>query len=163
VVFLIAGEGRLRGSLERIVARRGLEGHVRLLGFRRDVPDLIAAADILAVSSLWEGMPNVVLEAMAGAKPVVATDVEGCREIVQPERTGLLVRPRDARALAEGILSLVEHSEKRKQMGLAGQKHVKGHFALGRMVQGNVHLYLDQLRQSEPPSPHSIWRRKRPA
>ncbi|NOZ20293.1 MAG: glycosyltransferase [Planctomycetes bacterium] len=160
-LFLIAGEGGMRNSLERIAATRNLESRVRFLGFRRDVPRLISAADVFVVSSLWEGMPNALLEAMAGAKPVVATDVEGCREIVQPEQTGLLVPPRDARALAEGIVSLLENSETRKAMGRAGRKHVEEHFTLRQMIQNNVLLYVNHVRRAAGPASLDIWRHKR--
>ncbi|MEW6358241.1 MAG: glycosyltransferase [Planctomycetota bacterium] len=161
-IFVIAGEGRLRGSLERIVAKKNLREHVRFLGFRHDAPGLIAAADIFVAPSLWEGMPNALMEAMAGARPVVATDVEGCREVVVPGRTGLLVPPRDARSLAEGILSLLENSEMRKNMGRVGRGHVQEHFALREMIQTNVSLYGKLLRHG-PCAPHEIWRRRGPA
>ena len=101
--FAITGEGPSRGLLERRIAALGLRGHFRLCGFSSDVGSFIAALDVFASSSVWEGLPLAVVEAMLLGKPVVATDVGGNSELVVPGRTGRLVPARDARALATAI------------------------------------------------------------
>jgi glycosyltransferase involved in cell wall biosynthesis len=105
----IAGEGPLLGELTALADRLGLADRVRFLGVRDDVPRLLAAADALVLASAWEGLPNVVLEAMAAGLPVVATDVGGVAQMVDDDRTGYLVPPRDPEALAramEKVMSL---------------------------------------------------------
>jgi glycosyltransferase involved in cell wall biosynthesis len=106
-VVAIAGVGAARIALEALAARLGLGACVRFLGRRDDVPDLLAAADALVLSSAWEGSPNVVLEAMAAARPVVATDVGGVRELVEPGGTGLVVPARDPAALADAMQTMM--------------------------------------------------------
>ena len=103
---MLAGEGPLRGEIEERVKSAGLEGRFRLLGLRRDVPELLRALDLLVLPSGREGLPNIVLEAMASGVPVVATDVGGTGELVIEGKTGSLVRPGDAEALARAILAL---------------------------------------------------------
>lgn len=159
--FVIAGEGPLRDGLERFAARKGIAERVRFLGFRKDVPNLIAGCDLLVVPSLWEGMPNVILEAMAGGRPVIATDVEGCRELVAPGRTGVLVPKGRPRALAEAILSFRSDEAKWREMGRAGHQRAVREFTLRRMIDANISIYLDQLRLSEGSFPADLWRRKR--
>ena len=100
--LVIAGDGPQRESLEAQVTSMGLTGHVHFLGERRDVTPLLQTVDVGALSSDWEGMPLFVLECMATGTPVVATNVGGLPEIVEHDRTGLLVPPRDPAALAAG-------------------------------------------------------------
>jgi glycosyltransferase involved in cell wall biosynthesis len=108
VWFAVAGEGPSRGLLERRIAALGLAERFRLCGFSPDAGSFIAALDVFASSSLWEGLPLAVVEAMLLGKPVVATDVGGNRELIVPGRTGRLVPARDARALAAAILEAVD-------------------------------------------------------
>ena len=97
----LAGDGPCRGwLLEQIEVQPSLAGRVHWLGPRDDIPALLKSADILVLASLWEGMPNVVLEAMAAGRPVVATAVEGTEELVVPGQTGWLVPPRQPEALS---------------------------------------------------------------
>jgi glycosyltransferase involved in cell wall biosynthesis len=103
----IAGDGPEQRSLEALVAQLGVDPLVRFLGQRRDIPDLLGAADGLVLSSAWEGSPNVILEAMAAAVPVVATEVGGVPELVHSGETGYVVPPGDARALADAMRFLM--------------------------------------------------------
>ncbi|MFC4590302.1 glycosyltransferase [Sphaerisporangium corydalis] len=103
-LFLLAGSGPLFRETADRVAALGLGGTVRLLGPVREASRLVAAADLLVLSSTYEGLPVVVMEALAAGVPVVATDVGGLRDLIVPERNGLLTRPGDATALAGGIL-----------------------------------------------------------
>lgn len=112
-------------AVEAAVA--GLEEHpelaerIRFLGYRRDVPDLLRAADIFTLPSHREGMPRSIIEAMMTGLPVVATDIRGSREEVVPGETGLLVPVRDSEALAEALSRLVEDAALRRRLGRAGR------------------------------------------
>lgn len=108
VRFVVAGCGPRRPALERLIGELGLDDHFHLLGFRSDVPAVLAACDLFVSSSLWEGLPLAVLEAMLLARPVVATDVGGTREVVRPGETGILVPPRDPVGLALALSRLVD-------------------------------------------------------
>lgn len=105
VRFAIAGDGPLRGELERRIADLGLGNRVRLCGFRSDIANFLSALDICVNSSLWEGLPVAVLEAMLLGKYVAATDVGGISEVVRSSRIGILVRPGAPAALAAALIS----------------------------------------------------------
>ena len=114
---LVAGDGPERGRLERLAAGSGVE----LLGVREDVAELMAAADAVALTSEAEALPMSVLEAMAAARPVIATDIGGTAEAVVQGETGLLVRPGDADAAAGALLELASDRERARRMGEAGR------------------------------------------
>jgi glycosyltransferase involved in cell wall biosynthesis len=124
----IAGDGPLRALLTAQAQRLGLEGRVAFLGFRTDVPRLLAGADILAIASLREGLPNVALEAMAARRPVVATAVAGTPPRVQDGETGLLVPPGAPDALAGALAALIDDPVRRRQMGERGRRRVEQWF-----------------------------------
>jgi len=150
--FLIVGEGPDKAKLISLVRNLGIEKAVRFLGFRDDVPEIMAAADIFVLASLWEGMPNVVLEAMASGKPVVGTRVEGTDELVISGETGLLVPPADAKALARDIRRLLQEPVLARRMGQAARKRVKEHYTVQKMVERYAQLYRDILKSKSPPS-----------
>jgi len=133
--FVLVGEGPLRSDLEKVIRRLGLEGDFLLPGFREDIPELLAAADLYVLSSYREGMPRSIIEAMAMAKPVVATNIRGSREIVQDDETGILVPVKDSKALAGGILELLQDKEKARYMGLAGRQRAERLFDERRMFE----------------------------
>lgn len=141
VQFLIVGEGERRAELERLVHARGVQSAVRFTGYRKDVPRLLAALDVFVLSSLYEGMPFSILEAMAAARPVVATCVDGVPEVVVEGETGLLVPPRAPEKLAEAIALLLAHPERAGEMGRRGRERVRLHFSRERMVETIAHLY----------------------
>jgi glycosyltransferase involved in cell wall biosynthesis len=124
----IAGDGPLRATLTAQAQRLGLEGRLTFLGFRADVPRLLAAADLLAIASLREGLPNVALEAMAARRPVVATAVAGTPELVQDGETGLLVPPGAPDAMASALAALIADPVRRRQMGERGRRRVEQWF-----------------------------------
>ena len=107
-MLAIAGDGPLRGEIKSLVQQLGLAEHVRLLGLRSDVPRLLQACDALVLSSAWEGMPVVVLEAMASRRPVVATSVASIPEMLEDGISGLLVPPGEPEALANAMKKLME-------------------------------------------------------
>jgi len=131
----IAAEGSQRSYLQGLIRDLQLSGAVSLLGFRSDVPALLGAADALVQSSWCEGMPNVVIEAMAAGVPVVATNRGGTTELIEPGVTGLLVPPRDARALASAMAELMKlPARQRSDMGAAGCRFVAERFALDQVM-----------------------------
>ncbi len=126
----IAGDGPLRRDLQSMVQRLDMETRVHLLGLRMDMPALYAASDALVLSSAWEGMPNVVLEAMASAKTVVATSVGAVPEVVSDGETGLIVPPGDHEALAKAMEEMMElPGETRLALGQAGYNRVLTEFS----------------------------------
>jgi glycosyltransferase involved in cell wall biosynthesis len=114
---VIAGDGDLREDLERQAGSLGIAERVVFAGHRTDVPDLLGALDVFCISSLYEGTPLALFEAMASGKAIVSTSVDGCREVLEDGRTGLLVRPADPAALAEGLDRLLADPGLRESLG----------------------------------------------
>jgi glycosyltransferase involved in cell wall biosynthesis len=144
---VLVGGGPKRPELENLVDTLGIKDHVFFLGPRHDLPELLSLFDIFVLSSHWESLPVIILEAMAMAKPVVATDVAGVSEMVEHEVTGLLVEPDKPHLLAQTILSLLDNPGLAAPMGAAGRKRVECEFSVGRMVAETTALYDDLLRQ----------------
>jgi len=138
----LVGDGSLRPEVERQVQEAGLQERVRFLGLRKDVPKLLAQADMLLLPSDWEGVPLVVLEAMAAGKPVVATRVGGIPELVEDGLTGILVPPQDPQALAAAIVRLVQDAELRRKMGEAGRRRALEQFDIRKTARQYEKLYL---------------------
>lgn len=147
VKFLVVGDGPLKEKLRTQATKLGLSRDVIFAGSRRDVPQILGALDILVLPSLWEGLSNVILEAMAAGKPVVATEVGGIPEVVKDGETGLLVPPKDPDALARAIVKLLQNKELAKRMGRAGKKRVKEHFTIERTVAQTEKLYNSLIAQ----------------
>ena len=146
--LLIAGQGSLQAATEQRIVELGLADRVRLLGTRRDIPELLNAADAFVLPSLWEGMPLTLLEAGAVGLPIVATDAGGNSEIVLESKTGYLVPVRDTAALAEAMLRVMRLSDAdRFTMGQAGRAHVVQNFDLERVVDRWEALYRELLQQ----------------
>ncbi|MBI3272531.1 MAG: glycosyltransferase [Planctomycetes bacterium] len=141
VSLAIAGEGPLRDELEADCVRRGLKGAVTFLGYHPDVPALLSSCYATVLPSLAEGMPNVLLEAMAVQRPVVATAVDGITELVVPGETGLLVPPRDPGALARALEDLVASPERAREMGRAGRRRLEARFRIEETVRRFDALY----------------------
>ena len=139
--FAIVGEGPLREDLQHEATALGLGEAVSFLGERADVPDLLRGADVFWLTSLWEGLPNVLLEAQASALPVVARDVGASGEIVRHDLTGYLVRERDAAAFASHTSRLLAAPDLARGMGLAGRQVVERTFSLAAMVGSTERLW----------------------
>lgn len=120
----IVGEGELQPALEAQAARLGLGGTLVFTGFRRDVAEAISALDVVVFPSLWEGTPLTVLETLAMGKPIVATDADGLQDVLTPGNDALMVPRRDAKALADAILSLANAPAER--LRLAANARVTG-------------------------------------
>ncbi len=141
VVLAIAGSGPLEESLRDAIGRAGLEGQVRLLGRRLDVPELMNAADMFVLSSNYEGLPITVLEAMAAGVPIVATAVGGTPEVVEDGVTGLLAPPGDAGALADAMSRIAADSETRKRLSAGARAAYEASFRAEHMVRQSEALY----------------------
>lgn len=146
--FVIAGDGELRGPIEHQIKALGLEKHIFLTGFRPDVLSLHKAFDIFVMSSVMEGLGTSLLDAMAAGKPVVATTAGGMPEVVKDGETGILVPPRDDRALANAIIRLLTDDTLRQRMGAAGLAHVHTRFSAERMVAETLAVYADLPKYS---------------
>ncbi len=143
---LIVGDGPLSEQLRTKAHAFMLDDTVKFLGHRDDVPRLLAASDLLVLPSLYEGLPNVVLEAMRFRKPVVATSAPGTTEVVDDGATGRLVPMRDFVALARGIRELIRDPEKARRMGEAGRARVEAEFRATTMVERFAKLYEEIAR-----------------
>jgi glycosyltransferase involved in cell wall biosynthesis len=139
---LIAGTGPLREQLESLAAILKLD-NVRFLGNRDDVPQVLAAMDIFVLSSESEGLSNTIQEAMATGLAVVATHVGGADELVDHERTGLLVPPHDPQKIAEAIGLLVRNAAWRQNLATAAAEKARREFGIDRMLQEYERMYLD--------------------
>jgi len=144
--FLLVGRGGLRAKLEAAIDDHGLDGTIRLLGFRRDVDRILAGSDLMALPSHWEGFGMVLLEAMAAGRPIVATRVGAIPEVVADGETGILVPPRDPDTLATAILRLLRRPAEAEEMGRAGRRRLGTEFGIDRAVREHEALYEALLR-----------------
>jgi glycosyltransferase involved in cell wall biosynthesis len=142
--FFVAGDGVLRPEVEAEIGSLGLEARMHLLGWRRDVRRLLGAADVLVLTSLWEGLPRVVLQAMAAAKPVVATRVDGTPEAVTDGENGFLLEPRDVDGFADRIGRLLGDPSLAERMGREGRSRLSP-FLASSMLERLDRLYDDLL------------------
>jgi glycosyltransferase involved in cell wall biosynthesis len=127
--FVLVGEGPLRADLTAQIAALDVADQVLLAGWWSDVTGILAAADVVALASLWEGLPFAVLEAMAAERPVVATSVNGCREIITDGVNGLLVPLRDPHALAMAIGRLLDDPAFAAQLARAGHQTIEEQYS----------------------------------
>jgi len=144
--FLLVGDGVRRPEFERQVAQAGLEKYFHFLGRRDDVPRILGCCDIAVLPSKAEGLPNAVLEYLAAGLPTVASSVGGNLEVVQEGKTGLLVPPQDASALAEGILRLLRDPDFAAKLGRNGREFVSSEFTFFRLIENTDRLYTELLR-----------------
>jgi glycosyltransferase involved in cell wall biosynthesis len=142
--FVLAGDGERRGAVEAAARAAGLDGAFRLLGWRRDVPDLLAAMDVLVLTSRWEGLPLVLPQAMAAGRPVVATRVNGSPEAVREGVTGHLAEPGDVDGLAERVVALLADPDRRHAMGEAARAAAPA-FDIDAMVRRYEAVYVRVL------------------
>ena len=152
-ICVIAGDGSERQRLQARIRELGLHESVRLIGFRKDVLGLIAAADLFVLPSLAEPFGLVILEAMALGKAVVATAAGGPLEIVAAGETGLLVAPADPAKLADAIVELIRDDDRRGRMGSAGRQRLAAYFTTGQMAAATLAVYRDVLPQRPRPDP----------
>ncbi|MGE0041606.1 MAG: glycosyltransferase [Vicinamibacterales bacterium] len=148
--FLIAGDGEDRAMLEAQVARDGLQGHVRFLGWWRDLPELYAATDVFALTSRNEGTPVALIEAMASGVPGVATDVGGVRDVIPDATVGLVVPFGQPEALAAAVAELAASPEARRAMGARARASVVDRYGSDRLVADIEALYRGLIGEEVP-------------
>jgi glycosyltransferase involved in cell wall biosynthesis len=141
VRFFIIGEGELMSELQALSGSLGLKDKLSFTGFRGDVGAFYHIADLFVMSSVQEGLGTAVLDALALGKPVVATDSGGIPEIIHDGETGKLVNSADSASLAEGIIEMLNHTDRAKQMAINGQAMVKQKFSVDAMIAGNIEVY----------------------
>lgn len=144
--FAIAGDGELRPELEAAIAAAGLSDRMKLLGWRRDVPELMWSADALVLTSLWEGLPRVFPQAMAAGLPVVGTRVDGGPEAVVDGENGWLFQPRDVDGMAARLAQLLNDPVRAREMGEQGRARV-AEFDIDLMVRQQEELYEEALKK----------------
>jgi glycosyltransferase involved in cell wall biosynthesis len=145
VRVLIAGEGDRRAELEAQIAHAGLTETVLLLGYRQDVPDLLAAFDVGVCCSDFEGGPLSVMEYMGAGLATVATDVGGLPELIHPDETGVLVPPRDPQALAAGLAGLLGDEPHRRELGQNARELRRRDYSLAAWIARMERLYDELL------------------
>ena len=146
LAVLMVGDGHLRDGLAARASARGVADAVRFLGHRPDARLLLDAADVFVLPSLHEGMPLAAMEAMDAGLPVVGTDVIGTAEVVSHNETGLLVRPRDADALATALSTVLADADLRARYGSAGRRRYVEHFTSAQMAANTAAVYERALR-----------------
>jgi glycosyltransferase involved in cell wall biosynthesis len=135
------GDGPLRGQLEALTQQLGLTSRVTFLGFRRDVSERLAQAQVFLLMSKWEGFPRSILEAMRAGLPVVASDVGGVNESVVDGETGFVIPRGDTTGLCEVLRKLISSSELRVRMGEAGRARYEEEFTFDRLVERTTKVY----------------------
>lgn len=145
LLLMIVGTGPDREKLEDAVRALGLGKNVIFTGFRKDIPEVIAALDILVVPSISEGLGLTVMEGMAMKKPVVAFRVGGIPEIITSGQDGILVPPLDTEALASALLKLVRDKQMASEIGAAARATIEERFSAGVMAEKTAQLYRDLI------------------
>ena len=148
---LLVGDGRLRPDLEARVSKEGLGKRILFTGFRRDVAEILNCVDVLVLPSFSEGLPMILLEAMACRVPVVASRVGGIPEVVSHGYNGLLVPPGEADPLGEALFYLMRHKKEAGCMGEAGWARIQGEFSLRKEAEAYERLYLACLGKGSLP------------
>jgi len=158
-LLIVTGDGQIQDELYRVAQNYGLLGNVRFLGQRRDVPNIVAAYDVGVLSS-WvvETLPLAVLEYMAAGKPTVSTDVGSVSDLVTSGKTGFLVPAKDPNALANGILNILQDTERALQMGAMASKEVRQRFSAEAMASGIQTVFREVLlsRKEKPVARKSL-------
>jgi glycosyltransferase involved in cell wall biosynthesis len=144
---VIVGDGPLRDDVSRQIVAMALGETVVLLGERRDIPDLIAAADLVVLTSVREGLSNVILEGMMGGKPIIASRAGGNVELVEHELNGLLFNIGDDRGLANALRRLANDEPLRLRLGEGGRMRAHSEFSIASMVQAYEGHYEDAARE----------------
>ena len=150
--LIIVGDGPLRPALEELAREVGVAGSVLFLGARNDVYDLMGVFDVLALPSLHEGVPMVLLEAMAMAVPIIASRVGGIPEILDDEQGALLVQARDVDVLADAIETMANDEVLRNRLRKAARARVESRFSIERTAALTGDLYCELMGNSRVPA-----------
>ncbi|MHB2027001.1 MAG: glycosyltransferase family 4 protein [Elusimicrobiota bacterium] len=147
--FLYIGDGQMRTAVEARIFARGLSSRVRLLGWRKDVAEILAVSDIFTLTSLWEGLPRALLEAMASGVAPVCYAVDGISEIIRNGENGFSAAPRDIETLSSRIIELLKNDDLRNRIGVNAKKSVTEEFDIDVMVQSQEKLYKNLSQPSD--------------
>ena len=147
VRFVIVGDGPMRGQLEQYARALQLQEHVKFLGFRRDVPLLMAGWDLFVLPSFSEGLSVSVLEAMAAKLPLVVSDIPSMREVVVPGKSGLFFTPNDVPGLAAAILQIAKDPSKQQRMGDYNYRTVVRYFGIDQMIKATKLQYQELIEE----------------
>jgi glycosyltransferase involved in cell wall biosynthesis len=148
--FLLVGDGPEREKIQQRIQEMNLSPYVTITGERQDIPDLLSALDLFLLTSIFEGLPLSILEAMAAGVPVVATSVNGTPEAVAEGLTGILIPPQDSPAVAQAVISLLTDPEKRKTMSQLSRQRVRKHFDQTFMLRQVEDLYDNIIALATP-------------
>jgi glycosyltransferase involved in cell wall biosynthesis len=148
VWFLFVGEGPLRPDLESLAHQLNVHDRVVFTGFRSDIAQILSTIDILVAPSLLEGFPMITLEAMAMAKPVVATNIQGIAEQISEGQEGILVPSRNPEALAGAVLRLIHDKDLSSRIGATARRKVESCFSVQEMVKETEKVYLSLLQRN---------------
>jgi glycosyltransferase involved in cell wall biosynthesis len=149
IKFILVGDGALRPAIERLIERLQLQQQVILTGWRSDIPRILSALDIFVLTSLWEGLPVAVLEAMASSKPVISTHTGGIGEVIIEGKSGFLVLPHDTNKLAQNLIVLLKDESLRTGIGKNARGALDYRFALATMAESHKNLYADLVNSKE--------------
>jgi glycosyltransferase involved in cell wall biosynthesis len=140
-VFLVVGKGELKDQLIQKINNNNIQEYYRMAGYQEDLPEILSLIDIFVLSSISEGFPFVVLEAMAAKKPVIATNVGGVPEIITNNVNGILVEPMDPDGLSRAMIVLAKDSKKRISIAENGYKKITDNFSLEKMISATQEIY----------------------
>lgn len=141
VKFILVGDGVLRARIQAAINKFNLQSNVILTGWRKDIHRILSAIDVFALTSLWEGLPVTVLEAMVSSIPVIATNTGGIEELIIDGKTGFLVSPQDTRGMAEKLTLLLKDAGLRGQVARNAKNNLNADFTLANMVKNYQDLY----------------------
>jgi glycosyltransferase involved in cell wall biosynthesis len=157
--LILVGEGMLMEQLKGQTKNLGLAGQVHFLGLRTDIPDVLGAVDVFALSSDWEGNPLSVMEAMASGLPIVSTAVGGVPDLFASGREGFLVQQGDVQGLSNAMTALLINPEVRQSMGIAAAQRARENFDVSKMIQEYEQVYENLLDHSRRLKTESVRRR----
>ncbi|MGD8686453.1 MAG: glycosyltransferase family 4 protein [Syntrophobacterales bacterium] len=143
VQFVIVGDGNEEARLKQLADSLGISNVCTFAGLRFDIAHLLSAFDVFVLSSILEGLPRIVIEAMAMQRPIVASDIDGVREQLRHNETGLLVPPADPKALAKAILSILDDQQKAEHLGRAARKAAEQMFDLRHTLAKVARIYMN--------------------
>jgi len=148
-IFLIIGSGSLKEELEDQAKAMGLENKVIFTGVRRDIPEILNSIDVFVLPSLIEGLPMVLLEAMAAQKPIIATKVGEIPKILEQGKLGFLVKPKDVRGLADAIVSVLKDNDKINKISRKLYNKVRDNYSSEKMAERYLRVYQEILRNKK--------------
>jgi glycosyltransferase involved in cell wall biosynthesis len=148
--FLLVGDGVMRKHIEKLVCKFSLKKNVIFTGWRKDIPRILSAIDVFVLTSLWEGIPVSILEAMASSKPVVATDTGGVAEVITNEKTGFLVVPGDTKTMSKRLMALLNDKSLRESIGRNANQSLSSDFCCEKMAKNIQDLYKNLILDRKP-------------